>query len=315
MSPSAAIASPIFRLYSSLAVLLLIGGGGLLAALRWGAGRNVDHAWRAYCGWMIMVPLLLGAIFLGRGSTIVLFTAVAVFGFKEFARATGLYQDWAMTGAVYLGIIAAGVISLIRDPIQDLPGWYGLYMALPVYVIAAILVIPIVRDRVQGQLQSLALSIVGFIYFGWMFGHLAFLANARHAYSYLFYLLLAVELNDVAAFTFGKLIGRHPLRPNISPKKTWEGALGALLVSLALPWALRGTFPHLLAWEIWLIGVIVGIGGQLGDLAISVIKRDLGIKDMGAAIPGHGGILDRIDSLIYVAPLFLHIVRFSHDLY
>jgi phosphatidate cytidylyltransferase len=91
--------------------------------------------------------------------------------------------------------------------------------------------------------------------------------------------------------------------------------LGALAVSLALPWALRGTFPHLHGWELIVIGAVVGIGGQLGDLAIGVIKLDLGIQGMGAAIPGHGGILDRIDSLIYVAPLFLHIVQHSHDLY
>jgi phosphatidate cytidylyltransferase len=153
------------------------------------------------------------------------------------------------------------------------------------------------------------------VYFGWMFGHLAFLANAKHAYSYLLYLLFAVELNDVAAFTCGKLFGRHPLRSNISPNKTWEGACGAVLVSLALPWALHFTFPHFPPWECILVGAVVGIGGQMGDLAISVIKRDLGIKNMGAAIPGHGGALDRIDSLIYVTPLFFHIVRYSHDLY
>src|SRR5207248_11725992 len=70
-----------------------------------------------------------------------------------------------------------------------------------------------------------------------------------------------------------------------------------------------------LAWQLILTGLIVGIGGQLGDLSISVIKRDIGIKDMGATIPGHGGILDRIDSVIYVSPLFLHMVRYFHDLY
>jgi phosphatidate cytidylyltransferase len=190
-----------------------------------------------------------------------------------------------------------------------------MFMALPVYVIAAILVIPILRNQFQGQLQLLALSIVGFVYFGWMFGHLVFLANARHAYSYVLYLLFAVELSDVAAFTFGKLFGRYPLRSKISPKKTWAGSLGALAVSLGLPWALHWTFPHFDAVDCILAGMIVGIGGQLGDLAISVIKRDLGIKDMGATIPGHGGILDRIDSLIYVAPLFFHLVRYGHDLY
>ena len=78
---------------------------------------------------------------------------------------------------------------------------------------------------------------------------------------------------------------------------------------------MRFTFPHFGVSECLLAGLIVGIGGQLGDLAISVIKRDLGIKDMGATIPGHGGILDRIDSIIYVAPLFFHMVRYFHDLY
>jgi phosphatidate cytidylyltransferase len=315
MSPNAALASPVFRFYLALAVGLLIGAGVLLAVLRWGLHKDVEHAWRSYRGWLIMVPVLFVAVFLGREATIAFFVVVGLLGFKEFARATGLYGDWPMTGAVYLGIIAAGVLSVVTDPSQGVPGWYGLFMALPVWVIAIILVIPIVRNRAQGQLQALALAIVGFIYFGWMFGHLAFLANAKHVYSYLLYVLFAVELNDVAAYVCGKLLGRHPLRTNISPNKTWEGALGALGVSLILPWALSFTFPHFTARDCILVGLIVGIGGQLGDLAISVIKRDVGVKDMGAAIPGHGGILDRIDSLIYVAPLFFHVVRYWHDLY
>jgi phosphatidate cytidylyltransferase len=315
MSPRAALASPVFLFYLIVAASLLAGAGALLAVLRWGLGKNVDKAWDAFCGWLIMAPLAFFVIFLGREATIGFFTLVAVFGFKEFARATGLYRDWWMTGTVYLGIIAVGVISLVSDPFYDRPGWYGMFMALPVFAVATILVIPIIRNQVQGQLQLLALSIVGFVYFGWMFGHLAFLANATHAYSYLLYVLFAVEVNDVAAFTFGKLFGRHQLRSNISPKKTWEGSLGALAVAMILPWLLRDTFPHFDAIDCVVIGLIVGIGGQLGDLAISVIKRDLGIKDMGAAIPGHGGILDRMDSVIYVAPLFLHVVRYWHDLY
>ncbi len=314
MSPAEAIASPIFRIYATMIVVMLLLAGGILGVLRWKSSRNVSHAWNAYRGWLMMIPLVLGAIFLGREATIVLFTILTILGFKEFARATGLYDDWVMTGAVYLSIVAVGVVSLVHDPATGEPGWYGLFMALPVYAISVFLFLPIVRDRVKGQLQTLALAILGFIYIGWMFGHFAFLANAKNAYGYLLFLLFAVELNDVAAFTCGKLLGRHRLRPNISPNKTWEGSLGALAVSLAMPWLLHFSFPHFGAWQCVLTGLIVGIGGQLGDLSISVIKRDIGVKDMGAVIQGHGGILDRIDSLIFVAPLFLHMTRAFYGL-
>jgi phosphatidate cytidylyltransferase len=315
MSPSAAIASPVCWFYAGVLVVVLAVAGIVLGLLRWRTSRNVDHAWRSYRGWLLMLPPVVVAFTLGRWAVIVFFTVLAIFAFKEFARAKGLYRDWWMTGSVYLGIIAVGLTALVHDPRLDVPGWYGLFMAAPVFVIAAILLLPILRNRSQGQLQLLALSILGFIYFGWMFGHLAYLANSTFAYSYLLYLLFAVELNDVAAFTFGRLFGRHPLRSQISPKKTWEGAVGALCVSLVLPWIVWFTFPHFRWSDLILLGLIVGIGGQLGDLAISVIKRDVGVKDMGAVIPGHGGILDRIDSLIYVAPLFLHTVRWFHDLY
>ena len=316
MSPTEALASDVFRTYFIIVAALLAVAGAVLAALRWGLRRDVGHAWRAYRGWLLpAVPLLFLAIFLGRAAIIVFFTLVSIFGFKEFARATGLYRDWTMTIVVYLGILAVAVVSLMNDPRLDRPGWYGLFAILPVYIISAIMLVPIVRNRAEGQLQTVALALLGFIYIGWMFGRVIFLANANRAYGYLLYLIFAVELNDVAAFTFGKILGRHPLRSNISPKKTWEGALGALAFSMTLPWLMRFSFPNFSAMELMLTGLIVGIAGQLGDLSISVIKRDLGIKDMGAVLEGHGGILDRIDSLIYVAPLFFHMVRWFNDLY
>ncbi|MGH7192866.1 MAG: phosphatidate cytidylyltransferase, partial [Candidatus Saccharimonadales bacterium] len=293
MSIEAAIGDPTFRFYALLAGGALLVAGMLLAVLRFGLGRNVDHAWRSYRGWLIMIPVLLAALFLGRAATIVFFTVLGVAGLHEFARATGLCQARAVYLAAQAGVAALGVVCLLPDPRLHVPGWYGLFMALPVYVVAAILTIPILANRTAGQLQQLALAVIGFIYFGWMFLHLAFLANSNHAYGYLLYLLFAVELNDVAAFTFGKLLGRRQLRSNISAKKTWAGALGAVAVSLVLPWLLAFTLPHFRAAELLLLGLLVGVGGQLGDLAISVIKRDIGIKDMGTTIPGHGGVLDR----------------------
>jgi phosphatidate cytidylyltransferase len=315
MSPGAALQSDIFRLYLVLVVVLLATSGVALAILTSVFKKEVVSVRVTYRSWLVMAPIFLGCVFAGRAATIVLATLLALLGFKEFARATGLYRDWWMTGGVYAGIVAVGVVGLVRDPRSGVPGWYGLFMTLPVFVVALLLLIPILRNRTQGQLQAMSLAIVGFLYIGWMFGHLGFLANSRTAYGYLIYLVFAVELNDVAAFAFGRVLGRHPFRSNISPKKTWEGALGALAVSLALPWLLRFSFPHFGATQLILTGLIVGIGGQLGDLSISVIKRDLGIKDMGVTIPGHGGMLDRIDSLIYVAPLFLHMVDYWFRLY
>jgi phosphatidate cytidylyltransferase len=313
VSINAAIHNQIFLTY-----LVIIGGilllAGLVLAILGALGRDISSISRTYRGWLIMVPIIIGTIFLGRVATIIGVTAVAIFGFKEFARATGLYDDWWLTGTVYLALAALGLVSLVSDPRLEGSGWYGLFMALPVYVVATILVIPILRNRAKGQLRTVALAILGFVYFGWMFSHLGFLANTSHAYGYLLFLIFAVEINDVAAFTFGKLFGGRKLREEISPKKTVAGSLGAIGVSLTIPWMLWFSFDHFEPIHLVLAGLIVGVGGQLGDLVISFIKRDIGIKDMGSSIEGHGGILDRVDSMIFVAPLFFHMVRWFHGL-
>jgi len=316
MTPQAALQSDIFRNYALIVLVVLVLAGVVLAVLKWGFKREVTPVWLTYRSWLTMAPLIFGCLFAGRAVMIVFVCLLAAWAFKEFARATGLYRDWWMTGAVYLGIVAVGTSSLMTQPQAEEPGtgWYALFIALPVYAVALIVFVPILRNRVSGQLQSMSLAIVGFIYIGWMFGHLAFLANATNAYGYLLYIIFATELNDVAAFTCGKLFGRRQFRSQISPKKTWGGALGALTISMILPWLLHFSFPHFGPTQLILTGLIVGIGGQLGDLAISVIKRDIGIKDMGAGIPGHGGVLDRIDSLVYVAPLFFHMAGFFHGL-
>ena len=313
MSPSAALASPTFRIYATIAIVLIVAGGAAIQILKRTTNRNLEHAWNSYRGWLIMVPLVFGAIFLGREATIVFFSLLAIFGAKEFARATGLYRDWTMMGVVYVSIVACGVFTLLPASTGE-PGAYGMYMALPVYAISAILAVPILRNQSKGQLQIMALAILTFIYIGWMFGHVAFLTNTDHPYEYLLYLLFAVELNDVAAFVCGRLFGRHPLRTNISPNKTWEGSLGAVGFSLLLPWIFYFSLPDFTPFERLLVGLIVGVGGQFGDLAISVAKRDLEVKDMGALLVGHGGILDRIDSLIFAGPLFFHMTRYFHGL-
>jgi len=123
-----------------------------------------------------------------------------------------------------------------------------------------------------------------------------------------------VELNDIFAFCCGKFFGRRKLAPQTSPGKTWGGALGAFVLTTALfaavgASAFAGT---VLATPVHLLtmGALLSFTGQLGDLVISSVKRDIGIKDMGATIPGHGGLLDRFDSLLFVGPALFHYVNY-----
>jgi phosphatidate cytidylyltransferase len=294
MTPSAALHDPIFRAYVAIVLAVLIGAGAVLALLQFVWRTNLGSIWKTYRSWLWMAPLVSFVIFAGRVPFIIGGTAVALLAFREFARVSGLRRDRWMSSAVCAGIIGLG-IAVLRD--AD-------FAFLSLGAIALIFLVPILRNR-SGQLQSLSLGVLAFIYLGWMFGRLGSLANTANPYGYLCYLIFATEVNDVAGFTFGRIFGRHLLRSEISPRKTWEGALGALAVSLALSWMLRFSFPFFGGWQLLLAGLIVGIGGPLGDLSLSVLKREFGAKDWGAAIPGHGGVLDRIDSLIFVAPLFM----------
>jgi phosphatidate cytidylyltransferase len=127
----------------------------------------------------------------------------------------------------------------------------------------------------------------------------------------LFFLILVVQLSDVLQYAFGKTLGRHRILPSVSPNKTWEGAIGgiagATLVGTLLWWATPFT-----PWAAAGISLLVCLAGFAGGLVMSAIKRDRGVKDFGTLIEGHGGVLDRVDSLCFAAPLFFHVVRYFY---
>ena len=299
----------VFRVFT-VVVCSVIGGGGItLYALQRFTSQDLTKVVRTYRSWLIMAPLPVIGILLGREAAILHNSTLALFVFREFAKATKLENDRRMSLVCQAAIVVQSLTVLATDPNTGANGWYGLFMTLPVFVIGAFHLVPILGNRVEGQLRTVSLAVFGYLYFGWMFGHLGFLTNLENGRIYLLYLLFAVSIGDVSAYAFGKLFGKRQLRSNISPNKTVAGSVGALAVSMALPWLMRFALPGFGTTELLITGLIVGVGGQVGDLTVSYIKRDLQIKDMGQLIPGHGGLLDRVDSLVFTAPLFFHMIR------
>jgi phosphatidate cytidylyltransferase len=316
MSPAQALHDPTFQRYLVIVPVALACGGLILTLVQYALKIQLGSIWATYRSWIVMAILGLLVVAAGRIVFILGITALSIFAFREFARASDVARDRWLTSVVYACIIMVGFASL-SPPLRGVEsgsGWHGLFAAMPALAITVIVAIPIFRNRARGELQKIAFSIAGFIYVGWMFGHLGFLANTANAYGFVCFIIFATEITDISAYTFGRLFGRHPLRSQISPGKTIEGAIGALIVAMILPWALRFSFPFFGATQLIVTGLIVGIGALVGDLSISMMKREVGTKDMGTIIPGHGGILDRIDSLIFVAPLFTYMIDYYYGL-
>jgi phosphatidate cytidylyltransferase len=154
--------------------------------------------------------------------------------------------------------------------------------------------------------DGMAIGVVSLCYVGVSMGHALLLQQREDGRALLLFLLAVTWAGETAAYAVGSLVGRHKLAPRISPGKTVEGAVGQLVASMAVAWALGWLVPRWSSLETGVAGLILGSVGQLGDLAESAIKRGVGAKDTGSAIPGHGGLLDRIDGLLFNTPALFY---------
>jgi phosphatidate cytidylyltransferase len=194
-------------------------------------------------------------------------------------------------------------------------GRFGLFMTfIPVWMFLFMPARLTIAGNTDGFLRAIGMLSWGLMITVFSLSHTALLLAFGLAHGYgagpLLFLVAMTQFNDVAQFTSGKLFGRHKILPAVSPKKTWEGFVGGLIATSAVA-AVAGPYltPMPLAWSAG-AGAMIAVAGFLGDVTISSFKRDLHVKDASNLIPGHGGILDRVDSLIYAAPVFFHFLNY-----
>ena len=130
----------------------------------------------------------------------------------------------------------------------------------------------------------------------------------------LFYILVLTVSNDFMQMFCGKLFGKHKIIPNVSPNKTWEGFIGGVIGTSGLSVLMGYFLTPFTIWQSAFAGAVLAVCGFFGDVTMSAIKRDLGVKDTSTLIPGHGGILDRLDSLLFTAPLFFHYFAYTYTI-
>ncbi|ENB0918020.1 phosphatidate cytidylyltransferase [Escherichia coli] len=195
-------------------------------------------------------------------------------------------------------------------------GWYGMFVVfIPVYVFLFLPARMVIAGDTQGFLRTVSQLHWSLMTTVFAFSHVAFLlvlpADGMQTSALLVLFLVGLtEFNDIAQYLWGKSLGRIKVIPKVSPNKTLEGLLGGVATT-ALAATVLGPLLTPLSWPMALLaGVIIGVTGFCGDVVMSAIKRDIGVKDSGTLLPGHGGILDRLDSLIFTAPVFFHFVRY-----
>jgi phosphatidate cytidylyltransferase len=282
-------------------------------ALRSGGNATVDNLNARVRAWWVMVAIIAVNFLLGRNATIVLFAIASLFALREFITLTPTRPG------DHLPLVVCFYVLL---PVQYLligADWYNLFaIFLPVYGFLLLPVLTALSGDTETFLERVTKVQWGLMITVYCISYAPALLLLRvpgfegQNLLLMIFMLMVVQLSDVLQYVFGKLFGRHRIAPNVSPSKTVEGFVGGGLAATAIGAALWWITPFSPLQATAMAAVIV-IAGFLGGLALSAVKRSIGAKDWGSMIEGHGGMLDRLDSVSFAAPVFFHLTRYFFE--
>ena len=270
-------------------------------------------------GWRLLSSLLLWGIILALVTlryTTGVFLLIAVVGLaaqREFylsQRAAGR-TVFLKNGLLAGGLLYAATFFSVISPSIGFPAAFSGEAILVLLVILGALTRRVFHSKIEGATEAMALTLFGFFYVPYLLNYatkILFSTPSGHGFELLTYAVAVTKVTDVGAYVAGKLFGRHKMSPIISPKKTWEGLVGGVLAAILTSLGLIHFFPDSLGVLNGIHGWILGIGlagvSVIGDLGESVVKRDAHVKDSGQFLPGIGGALDLVDSLLFSLPVF-----------
>jgi len=231
--------------------------------------------------------------------TVSLCALICGFEFFRMVSSSGKGRPATWLGLV---LIILFVFSPIFNWLEDNSLIYGLVLVLP-------LIWVLLRRDKSGALTGWAFTIAGILYLGWTASRYTSLIQLDHGQNWIIFALFCAFASDTLAYVVGRLMGKHKLAPTISPAKTWEGAIGgfigAIIIGSITAWILELPLSF---WQAIILTGITSIFVQFGDLAESLFKRNLSLKDSGTALPGHGGLLDRVDGIIFAGVVVYYYV-------
>ena len=263
--------------------------------------------------WWAIVALFSFALLANRIVVIVLLAFTSFLAFKE-------YVSMIPTRSSDRQVIFWAYLSIPLQYYWITKCWYEMFIVfIPVFILLLLPLRMVVTGETKGFLQAastlnwgLMITVFGLSHAACLLALPSDVNQPAGGEGLLLYLVFLTQFNDISQYIWGKLLGRNKVTPLVSPRKTYEGLLGGVITTLLLAFPLAQVLTPLTPIEAVIAGLIIGIGGFIGDINISAIKRDLGIRESGRLLPGHGGVLDRVDSLTCTAPLFFHFVHYTH---
>lgn len=260
--------------------------------------------------WWVMVAVCVVAFVFGKSMTLVLFAVTSFCSLREFISITPTRPEdhRSVVAAFYLFIPLQ--YWLIADNWMTM-----LTILIPVWAFLLLPVLSVIKGETEDFLPRIARIQWALMLCVFCISHVpALLMLQIPGYDnrnvmLLFFLVVTVQLSDVMQYVFGKILGRHKVAPKVSPSKTWEGLIGGGITATAAGTALWWITPFA-PWQAAALTLSIVLAGFFGGLVLSAIKRSLGAKDWGTMIEGHGGMLDRMDSVSFAAPVFFHLVKY-----